>query len=102
MLKFGTEVKFTYDMSQNCLPQKQQFKVSYNLKRELLSFEITQTHLYMNLYRSFVFQYNPSSPVWRNNILGNLKIWHIEATIVNKVKCYKILLDFDCVPFLHE
>ena len=56
----------------------------------------------MNLYRSFVFQYSPSSPVWRNNILGNLKIWHIEATIVNKVKCYKILLVFDCVPFLHE
>ena len=56
----------------------------------------------MNLYPSFVFQYNPSSTVWRNNILGNLKIWHIEAAKVNKVKRYKILLDFDCVPFLHE
>ena len=56
MLKLGTEVKFTYDMSQTCLTSKtQQFKVSYNLKRELLSFEITQTHLYMNQYRSFVF-----------------------------------------------
>ena len=56
----------------------------------------------MNLYRSFVFHYNPSSPVGRNNILGNLKIWHTQATIVNKVKCYKILLDCDCVPLLHE
>ena len=55
MLKFGTEVKLTYDMSQNCFTSKtQQFKVSYNLKSELLS-KITQTHLYMNQYRSFVF-----------------------------------------------
>ena len=56
MLKLGTEVNFTYDMSQTFLTSKtQQFKFSYNLKRELLSFQITQTHLYRNQYCSFVF-----------------------------------------------
>ena len=43
-------------MSQNCLTSKtHQFKISYNLKRELQSFEIIETHLYMNQYGSFAF-----------------------------------------------
>ena len=47
MLKFGTDVKLNLPMTCHkiVLPQEtQQFKVSYNLKREFLSFEITQAH----------------------------------------------------------